>query len=208
VGEMRRINIERIKRFISRKIQKLRFEYGRLFVLEIVLRPSSDIFEDYGHQIEIASGPDDLNTLIDQREKWFGEVILQRFSEGDICFIAKRNGEAIGCIFATFNSVYLPIVEYELPLDNETVGLIDGYTLPEFRGKHVYSSVFNACVDYFSKTDFRRVYGFIIPNDVRSLKVHQKLGLNKIVFDITMIRFLGIRKHLIKPDTRLTQNIL
>jgi len=202
------IGTKRIVRFFRRKTIELGFKYGRLYVLELVPKPDLARSNDYGYQVGIASGLDDLRTLLERREKWFGEEAEQRLGKGDVCFVARFNGDVISCLFATFNSVYLPDVEYDLSLDEDTVGLIDAYTLPEFRGKHVYSLVFDACSGHFSRVGYRKVYGFIAPDNVRSLKVHRKLGLDRIVFDITLVRFLGVRKHFINSDHRLIQEIL
>lgn len=201
----RRSGASRIARGIYRRVRELGFKYGRLYVLEMWLDQAAARCDDYGYMVETVSDLDELLTLMERREAWFAEVAARSLARGDVCFAAKINGEVISCLFATFGRVDLPTVpsvpsaDYSLPLDDRTVALIGAYTLPEHRGKHAYSAVFGACINHFTRTEFERILGFIAPDNSRSLEVHQKLGLDRIVLLITTVRFLGVTKHLIKP---------
>jgi len=198
---IRNVNARKVVSFIAWKIDRLSFKYGRIYVLEMPLVPRATKVNDGGYDVKTVSDLSELTTLVERRETWWRAAVEQRFANGDLCFVAKDHGQAIACLFATFSNVRLPLIHdapYSLPLDNETVGLIDSYTLPEYRGKGVYSSVFEACLIYFAGTRFRRVRGFIHPDNVHSMKVHQKLGLDRIVLVITSVGLFGVRRHYAK----------
>jgi len=208
---LRKIGVKSICRFITRNSKKLWFRYGKMYLLELPLDSGSASLNHYGYQVEIISTMDGLNTLTKRRESWFGEVAAKRFSQGDLCFALKKNGEIISCLFATLKPVVVPIrpyLEYNLPLDKETVCLIDAFTVPEFRGAHAYSAVFNAFYNYFKGKKFKRIFVFIKPDNIISLKVHQKLGFHRIIMDIKSIRVFGMNKHFIKWTNKAAEEIL
>lgn len=207
----RGIGARRIARGISRRVRELGFEYGRLYVLELSLDQAAARCDDYGYRVETVSEVDGLITLIERREAWFREAAARGLAGGDVCFVAKLDGKVISCLFATFDSydvLVVPNVEYSLPLDSKTVGAIDGYTLPEHRGKHAYSAVFNACIRYCAGAESERLLVAIAHDNVHSLKAHHRLGLSRIVLLLTTVRFLGMTKHSVKPIDMHIEGVL
>jgi RimJ/RimL family protein N-acetyltransferase len=200
--------LTKIARFLTRKAAELGFRHSRVYQMDvpITLRPAEP--NSHRFQVHRASSVAELQPLIEQREAWFGRSARQRLAEGDVCFVAKLDGKVVSCIFGTLTSVLVSEVEYTMPLDDPTVALFDSYTLPEHRGKYAYSSVLHAAINHCREAGFERIVGFIAPDNVRSLRVHQRLGVNRIISTITMVRFLGVRKHFFKAMDCLIEDVL
>ncbi len=138
---------------------------------------------------------EDLNDLINIRGDYWGESASTRISSGEICFVAKIDGKDVGCLWATFNHVWIPWVGYNLVLDDVTVGATDAYVVPEWRGKGIYTQLYSSFIDHFYKLKYSRFFGFIGPDNALSIAVHNKLGMSKIVMEIQARRFFGIMVH-------------
>ena len=176
----------------------LRPRWQRLFVFEFPL--GGIIPNEYNNDIEVKmlrEVDDHLLLFANRRGSWYLQQARDLFSKGNICFVTVIDEKITSCLWTSFNQVYLPDIEFKLSVAKDIAPLIDGYTLDVCRGKGLYKILWNECFNYLVKSGkYSKIYGFINHDNKRSLLVHDKLNLNKIIFDITLIKFLGIRVHL------------
>lgn len=176
----------------------LRPRWQRLFVFEFPL--GGIISNEYNNDIEVKmlrEVDDHLLLFANRRGFWYLQQARDLFSKGNICFVTVIDGKITSCLWTSFNQVYLPDIEFKLSVAKDIAPLIDGYTLDEYRGKGLYKILWNECFNYLVKSGkYSKIYGFINHDNKRSLLVHDKLNLNKIILDITLIKFLGIRVHI------------
>jgi len=176
----------------------LRPKWQRLFIFESPL--GGIIPNEYSNDIkvELLRGVDDkLLSFANRRGAWYLTQTKDLFLKGNICFSAVIDGKMASCLWTSFNEVYLPDIEYTIKTPPEVVSLIDGYTLEEYRGKGLYKILWNDCLNYLVKIKkYTKIYGFINNKNKRSLNVHDKLNLNKIIYDITLLKLFGIRIHI------------
>lgn len=209
----RSITARKVANFVIRKITGLRYERRKFYVVELLLGARSERYSDPVYHVEMVSEVDELNALLEEREAWFRGAAARRFMEGALCFVVKADGKVISCLFATVSDFHFPVhvhphVEYHIPIDNGTVGIFDAYTLPEYRGIHAYSAAFSACMKYFTEAGFTRAWVVIAADDVRSLTVHQRLGMDRIVTLVKSVRFLGVTKHSVRSTDRPVEEVL
>jgi len=174
--------------------------WQRLFVFESLL---GDIIpNEHNNYIEVKilrEMDDKLLLFANRRGSWYPTQAKDLFSKGNICFVAVIDGKIASCLWTSFNEAYLTDIEYTIKTPPDVVCLIDGYTLEEYRGKGLYKILWSDCLNYLVNTNkCTKIYGFVNNKNKRSLKVHDKLDLNKIIFDITLLKIFGIRIHLKK----------
>jgi GNAT superfamily N-acetyltransferase len=178
--------------------RSLRPRCQKLIVFESLLE--GIIPNEYNSTIEVKMLSEINEQFIpfaNRRGAWYPIQASDLFSKGNICFVAVIDEKIASCLWTSFNQVYLPDIEYKLIVAKDIAPLIDGYTLDEYRGKGLYKILWNECFNYLVKSGkYSKIYGFINHANKRSLLVHDKLNLNKIILYITLIKFLGIRVHL------------
>ena len=189
-----------LKNFYTFGIKKLFPKYRKIFVLELELARfsgKSNLRKDV--KIEIAHSTEEIISYIEERGDWYYNFAEKLFSKGNLCFVGKINNEIASCVWTSFNETWLPNVEYMLYVDKDVVPLIDVYTLPKFRNAGILSAVWSSCLKHLQQNpNYSRIYECIEPSNTRSLEVHRKLGLERIIIEIRLFRILGIRKHWIK----------
>lgn len=188
---------------IPRIISKLKPKYQQLNVFEQSISIS---FENEKPDIAVDVRPfktyEEIEDLVAQREKWYPSWVRKQFSGGNICFGAIYDGKIVCCLWTSFDQVHLPNVEYVLKVDRDTIPLIDGWTASEYRGKGIYKHVWSECLRYFRRDGkYQKVWGFIRPTNERSLSVHEKMELSKVIMTIFLVKVFGIRFHKIRYPT-------
>jgi hypothetical protein len=186
------------KRMLEMARKFFRPRWQRLFLFESPLDSFVTNKYDEAVKLRILRETDDaLLAFAGRRGPWYAAQAADLFSKGNLCFVAVIDGVIASCLWTSFNKVYLPDIEYTLYVEPDIAPLIDGYTLDEFRGKGLYKILWNECHNHLVATGkYSKIYGFINNANKRSLAVHDKLNLNKIILDITLIKFVGIRIHL------------
>lgn len=186
-------------RCLFQLLQKfLRPRWQRLFVFEFPL--GGIIPNEYNNDIKVKmlrEVDDQLLLFASRRGSWYLPQARNLFLNGNICFAAIVDENIASCLWTSFNQEYLSDIEYKLIVSKDIVPLIDGYTLDEYRGKGLYKILWNECFNYLAKSGkYSKMYVPILHANKKSLLVHSKLNLKKIILDITLIKFLGIKVHL------------
>lgn len=121
--------------------------------------------------------------------------VKRRFECGHKCFALRYNKEIVSTIFIGINQCYIAPVAYNIRLPSNVVGFYDVYTVSAYRGKGFYAKLFNITVNKCMEEGFDEAWMWIMPHNVVSLKVHDKLGMNHIFKIITLYQRFGIRWH-------------
>jgi hypothetical protein len=173
--------------------------YKKLYVFETPLKEKYPIKEyDKSITIEVLLDINDISEFAKLRGDWYHQYAIDLLEKKNICFIAKVDGIVVSCLWTSFNKVYFSDVLFTLKVEKDIAPLIDGYTLEEYRGKGIYKILWNTCINYLIDTKkYTKIYGFILDTNKRSLKVHSKLELNKIIMKIRFIKGFGVKINLI-----------
>ena len=135
-------------------------------------------------------------------EEWHGKSYVaeleQRFARDDRCFAAEQEGRIASILFTTSGPCLISEVGYVLSLPERTPGLYDVYTLPRYRGKHLYSAVFRSCINACASEGYSAVWMWILPENLVSFRVHDQLGLRRIILEVSMHQRRGIRRHAVR----------
>lgn len=79
-------------------------------------------------------GPENIDEILALPDRSLTRDVLERrFERGDYCLGFRRDGQLIGFMWAVFN--WLNFGAYNMPLQDDEAYIIDGYVVPEFRGK-------------------------------------------------------------------------
>ncbi len=190
------IRKNRVLKNIKRSFSSLKPSFERMYVLEQSLnsleltKSKSDLDLITGSKIE------DVESLIVQRPQWYRNWAQKRFDEGNVCFGLAKDNKIVSCIWTSYESAYLPNVDYNLILPKEIVSVLDGWTSPAYRKQGLYSSVMEHCLDYFRKhSNYVGVYFFIRPENLISLSIHKHL---EVVFYIRLMKIFPFKFRKIK----------
>jgi RimJ/RimL family protein N-acetyltransferase len=177
--------------------------YQKILIFEQPLAQSlrlPNLSQDIEFKVYMESSQ--IETLINQRESWYRSLAEVRFQDNNLCFVGEYRDKIISCLWTSFESVYLPNVEYTLHVEKRVVPLIDGWTAPEFRGKGTYNLIWNKCLEYLRNLgNYTSIYGFIQPTNERSLQVHKKIKLDNVILTVTLFKLFGVRFHKLKKET-------
>lgn len=182
-------------------------KYSKILVFEILTKNYKLNKERNEVVVKIAKNMDEMKNFIEKRGKLYLNFSKKLFEKGNLCFYGEIHQQIVSCVWTSFNEVDLVEVKYLIKVDKKTVPLIDGYTLPEYRGQGVYKAVWDYCIEYFQNNqNYERIFGFILPSNVRSLKVHKKLQLRNVILEITYLRILGSNFHFLKNKENVGSN--
>jgi len=137
-----------------------------------------------------------------ENEGWKSEDYIEelkwRFGRGDRCFCLEQDGKIVSVMFVCEGSCYIDAVNYMLKIPKRVVGFYDVYTLPAFRGRHLYSVIFKSTVNSCLREGYHTAWMWIMPHNMVSLKVHRDLGMRHIFREITLCQRYGFRWHKIR----------
>jgi RimJ/RimL family protein N-acetyltransferase len=198
INKIREEGVYHYCRIFFQKTRKLlipRFRTTYIFESIIDEHPQIKYSEDFEIQV-ISHMNEMLREFARIRGPWYIQQAETLFSSGNVCFVAINNGKIVSCLWTSYKIVHLTEIEYKLTVADNIVPLIDGFTIDEFRGKGIYKILWEECNNYhFKQGTYSKIYGFINPVNKRSMKVHEKLNLNKIIIVITMMKIFGIKMY-------------
>ena len=171
-------------------VLEMRLEKRVVTSSSVVKMTTPDVILSFAHERELEDGEW-------ERGKYVQEVI-QRFKNGDWCFVAKKDMRIVSVIFVSRGPCYIAPVGYTLQIPDRTVGLYDIYTLLAYRGLHLYSAVFRKAVNSSLKEGYNAAWMWIMPHNVVSLKANEKLGLRHIFKGISLCQRWGFRWHKVR----------
>lgn len=145
---------------LQARLALLRREYGSarmLYVLPaLALRKACDhrtiLIWSFGEPESSASTDLDLTIRkltiddLDQVATFYGaeaksrkhQVLENRFKHGADCYAAFHNEFIVGLLWGEFGETYLYDINMTFKLRDDEVALVDGATIPQFRGHHIH----------------------------------------------------------------------
>ncbi len=110
------------------------------------------------------------------KEKSIKETIVQRFNQGNICFLGKVGLEVVHYNWIFFHK--MDYNQYYLLLRSSEALCDDGFTHPNWRGKGVHGAVNNQMLRYLQRSGIRTAY-----TNVESDNLSSKKGLRRVGWD-------------------------
>lgn len=178
------------------------FKYDKLYIFKININQNTNTFNIY--EIVKANTIDDLKEIIQEREDFFYKMYINWLSKGFICFIAKEEKSTIGIVWLN-NTKEVPLeFGYKQKLKTKSeAGLIDAYVLKNKRGKGVYKEIWNNALYEAQKLGINKLYGYILNNNMRSIKVHYRLGMKNVYQILYYTRILWFNLYFKKTFNNL-----
>jgi GNAT superfamily N-acetyltransferase len=164
------------------------------------------------------SWDEELEAIAAWREQndpiWQGQdyisVVRNRFQHGEWCYLARRSNSKlfVGVLFAAANTTKVNPVRYQVDIPPDTVGILDVYTSSKFRSKGFYSQIFNAAINDFINKGYKKAWIWIMPHNITSLAVHNRLGLSHVFLKVTLRQRWGLRWHRIEKVDFTVEKLL
>jgi GNAT superfamily N-acetyltransferase len=158
---------------------------------------------------EIICGPISKDEFLASAGK-FREIMPnaeERFDIGDVFYGAKINGKYAHIKWIAFNQSYVSEIESLINLPADSVYLYDGYTLPEYRGLRLTSTVLDEAFKFLSEIGIRRAYSFIMPNNFRILKSKDREKARRIGL-ISFYKAFRFKHILLHSETKEDKNTI
>jgi GNAT superfamily N-acetyltransferase len=170
-----------------------------MFVFEIFPLAQYHSENEYKVNVRIAQSSD-ISFLKHNFAKFKGEKADKRLNLGHLCFVAEKNGNIVHYTWVAFEEIHLKKLNRKLQMESDAAYIYDVYTLPEYRGRGISSTVYAKIFEYLLEKGFKRAYCLISSNNYPSLRVAEKTGLRNIG-EITLIGFFKLRKSIFKSKT-------
>ena len=174
--------------------------YQKILIVESILKNKyPEPLLKGGTIIEVIRDYEKLKEFAERRGNWYHDYSKDLLNNGNYCFTVQVNGKIESCLWTSFKDIYFHSMQYSLPVPENAVPLIDAYTTEEFRGKGFYKDLWSYFVNYLIDLQkFDRIFVPIYSGNKRSLQVHKKLGADKIVIRVILIKGFGFKYHSLK----------
>lgn len=150
----------------------------------IVLHPTSE----YSHEVIIT------NMIIPGMEQILAigkKELMERFSCGDTCFLAKDNGKYLGVLWGHTGDCFVRGVGKRLDLMQNEAYMYGVFTLPEVRKRNIFNTLKNAFFKFYSAKEIVSYYTLVSPQNKIMITSLRKNGFTAKSF-LHYIRFLYI----------------
>lgn len=191
------LSVESLKRSLK-AIQRILRDH-RIFYLRKALVFQLSIGDGYSQTptpkgaITRMANPTDTDKLAKHRGSRYKERIAGKLQLGDLCFLLERNGEILSYLWSSPEKMRIDEVDFTLvwPPEEKSLAVYDVFTCPEHRRRGAYRSLFQGFLEYATSRSYERIYLSIASENLVSRKVHEMLGFQKVVMEITRLIFLG-----------------
>jgi hypothetical protein len=173
-----------IKLIINRSVDKIFYRETVLFYVDIPsysLNPQEIgkhlIGREFKSFMDLSSK--DIASIKDYAgEKYIAES-KRRFANNWRLFLAYINDQLAGACWAVTNTSDLKTKI--VPLLDGDVALIDGWTVPAFRGRNVYPFILSFILTQFREKNFKRAFGYGDKWNISALKGLKKGGFRDFI---------------------------
>lgn len=169
----------------------------KLFIYKINLE---DINTDASMvKIKKARNLNDIKEVYKERGGNFQGRYQKWLNKGYTCFVAINDGVTIGIVWLNNTDVVPLEFGYHQNLNNKTeAGLIDAYVVKDKRGRGIYKAIWNKALTEAVKMGITTLYGYILKDNILSIKVHYKLGMKNVYQVLYYYKILWFRFYYIK----------
>ena len=156
------------------------FVYRRLLYLERPLaEPLTEVAASLSLHIDRLH-PNEIDAYLAFHDEDPREQIEHRFSLGEICFVARADGDIVcanwACEGKVISEHWIRYVRHALPIAEDEVYLYDSYTSPDYRGLRIAPCLAVWVLDYYRKRGYRRTTTAIVPENHANLRARAKSG--------------------------------
>lgn len=106
--------------------------------------------------------------------------IERRIHNGELCAVAKHNGQIIYVSWIAFGTCYAHILDREYELAEDEAYLYSVYTLPKFRGNGIHPAASCHRLQLLKEWGYKRDHAFIEPKNSAAMRMPEKLGYEKV----------------------------
>lgn len=132
-------------------------------------------------------------------EEWRGRdyasAVGKYLRSGDWHYMLMDGDRGVGIVNASRGPCFISPVRHWVRLPEKVVGFYDVYTTPVHRGRGYYPALFNTAVNDCVTMGYQRAWMWIMPHNIRSLKVHNQLGMSHVFRRIVHRQRWGFRWH-------------
>jgi GNAT superfamily N-acetyltransferase len=122
------------------------------------------------------------------------KAVEQKFKNGELCFVAKKEEEIIHYSWICFGSIYINEIEKEERFSDSTPIIYNVFTLPQYRGKKIYPYILSQEFKYLAQEGHSYVYIYTSANNKASIRGIKRAGF-EVWQIIRYIKILGIKKY-------------
>ncbi len=95
-------------------------------------------------------------------------LVHWRFSQGEICWVAKAEDEIVSYVWAALKKERVEELCKAIELQEGEIYLYDAFTLEEWRGKALYPAILSRQLEYFKNEGFVRALIFTVEGNIAS----------------------------------------
>jgi GNAT superfamily N-acetyltransferase len=153
----------------------------RYLFYEGSLAPALPKFEPRLEELHVTPAtPSDLPLVLKARPGYYslGEL-RERLNRGQLCFLARVDGEPVNIRWAFIGSVHLPYIRRTLVLPPDEFYFDEVFTVPRWRHRGIDEQTFRFMRTWFRDRGYKKQCCFLTPWDTHLHKRYGSLGLAK-----------------------------
>jgi L-amino acid N-acyltransferase YncA len=186
-----KLSIKRIARFIKRSV----YEQRTMLIYEMDIDKAQAKFQSSMDITVQQIAQSDLKTLMHGKRDSHLEVMKNRLENGELCFVAKKDGEMMGYIWVRKKVLYFSEVYYKMQIDDDGIWVYDELTFMMWRGKGIQQKILWEIFKYHENLGYKKVYVGILSENEPSLRAHAKFGFNRLKKEIKLVKVMGVKRH-------------
>ncbi len=189
--------IRKIYNRLKYEFKNTEIRYDKLFIYKI---NNENINLDVSlFNVKKACDLNDIKEIYEERGGNFKAMYKRWLQLGYICFIAIKDGVTLGVVWLNnTNTVPLEFGYYQTLINKEEAGLIDAYVLKKHRGKGIYKAIWNEALTEAAKMGITTLYGYVLKDNIISIRVHYRLGMEKVCRTLYYYKILWFRFYYLK----------
>jgi ribosomal protein S18 acetylase RimI-like enzyme len=121
----------------------------------------------------------DIPAYLELRPDQSEEEVLKRFESGHFSYVTWTEGRISSAVWQQDGPVWIPEVDYLLPLGTKEVYSYDSFTAPELRGRNVAPARGAQTTRLLRACGYRTIIGFVLPENRAAFRQPEKLGFKR-----------------------------
>ncbi len=122
------------------------------------------------------------------------ELIRLRLDAGHRFYVTKVGGRIVQGNGVAFGKAFSGYLDMAFPLAPEEGYVYEAYTVPEYRGKRLYSAALSRIARELRGQGYRRLVVFVYPRNRPALQAHSRMGFQP-QGHIGYVELLGVRRY-------------
>lgn len=106
------------------------------------------------------------------------DLFLNRIGRDRVCYAAICDGRIASVSWVALERATLWRLNGDFDLGGDEIYVYDSYTHPDFRGRRLQASIFEAIRDDFAANGYRRALTFVVPENIANLRSRARVGFS------------------------------